>query len=382
MAKKLELTPKIRELIHSATDGAVDPEKVSVYETIAINTKPVTKNNLFENAVHTGGTLREMALTVSQRPTTAHVPMHTNHEQGYELPVGKVFYGEVIPSGDGHEELRSLFYLPNTEVDLINKLEGGAIEEVSVGVRYKHLNCSECGWDFLGEDSDPWENLYERRCKNDHAIGKNGVHLKLNGLDRWMEMSLVSIGAANGAKIVSRTKSLLGEDQYNALAASGRKPELTTLYASLPIPENNDMDLKDLMESVKTLTASETRTKIELENAQKENATLKAAADKVTTLEATITDLQKQLADAKAGEVATLKQEKEAAFSFVRKEADRLCVAAGEAKLSDTATLADLEASIVKNRTKLSESIPTGGVTTQKQVEVAAPTSAYKTARN
>lgn len=380
MAKKLALTPRLRELISSATDGAVDPDGVSIYEAISINTKPVTKNNLFQDAVHTGGTLREMAAVVSQRPTTVHVPMHTNHEQGYELPVGKVFYGEVVPTGDGHEELRSLFYLPNSEKVLIDKLEGGAIEEVSVGVRYKHLNCSECGWDYLSPEAT-FDNLYDRKCANDHYIGKNGVHLKLNGLDRWMEQSLVSLGAANGAKIVSRTKALLGEDKYNALAASGDKPELTTLYASLPLPENEDMDLKELVDKVTALSASEATTKAELSTKVAEIATLKATADKVPQLEATIADLTQQLAAAKSGDLEKLKQEKEAAFSFVRKEADRLCVAAGEAVLGADATLEQMQASITKNRIKLSEIIPVGGATTQKTTEVRQGASAFKTAR-
>lgn len=377
MAKKLELTARIRELIAKATDGAVDPEKVSVYEAIAINTKPVTKNNLFDGAVHTGGTLREMAAAVSK----SHVPMHTMHAQSVELPVGKVFHGEVIPTGDGHEELRSLFYLPNTEVDLVNKLEGGAIEEVSVGVRYKHLNCSECGWDYMGEDAT-FINLYDRVCANDHAIGKNGVHLKLNGLDRWMEMSLVPIGAANGAKIVSRTKALLGEDQYNALAASGFDPEMTVLYASQTLPENDDMDLKELVEKVTALTASETTAKLALTNAQAEVATLKLAADKVPGLEAKVTELTSELVAAKAVDGVKAQADLTAALTFVRSEADRLCVAAGEAKLADTATLAEMQASIQKNRLKLADTFPVGGVTTTPEPKSKAAPSAFKTARN
>ena len=43
MAKKLELTPKIRELILSATDNSVDPDSVSVYESVSLNTLPVRK---------------------------------------------------------------------------------------------------------------------------------------------------------------------------------------------------------------------------------------------------------------------------------------------------------------------------------------------------
>lgn len=377
MAKKLELTNRIRELIAKATDNAVDPESVSVYEAITINTKPVTKNNVFSGAVHTGGTLREMALACA----STHVPLHTMHAQDVELPVGKVFYGEVIPTGDGHEELRSMFFLPNTEKVLIDKLEGGAIEEVSIAARYKHLNCSDCGWDYMGEDATII-NLYDRVCANEHQIGKNGVHLKLNGLDKWMETSLVPIGAANGAKIVSRTKALLGQEQYNALAASGRSPELTTLYASQPLPENDDMDLTQLMESVKTLTASETTAKIALTAANEQIATLKLTAEKVAPLEAQVAELTSKLTAAQAVDGVKAQAELAAAMSFVRKEADRLCIAAGEAALADTATLADLQASIEKNRLKLADTFPVNGVTTQVLTTRKPASSSFKTARN
>ena len=65
-----------------------------------------------------------------------------------------------------------------------------------------------------------------------HVMGEDGAYAILDGLDDWLEQSLVSRGAANSAKILARTKQLLGEERYNQLAASGSRPEVTTLFAT------------------------------------------------------------------------------------------------------------------------------------------------------
>lgn len=358
MAKKLEITPKIAALISSATDGATDPNAVSVYEAISITGLPVNKRNLFEGAVHPENTLREMAAFVAARPLKNHVPMHTNHEQGYEMPVGKVFHAEYATDDNGVGQVRSLFFIGNSETNLVNKLEEGSIEEVSVGLRYKHLNCSQCGWDYMGEDAT-LSNLWDRVCANEHEIGVDGVHVICNGLDRWMEQSLVSLGAAQGAKIVARTKSLLGQEGYTALAASGIDPTLTTLYATQHLPKESDtMDMKELIESLTTVKASVVAKDAEIVGLK---ATAETATAKVTELTASVAALTTEVAALKAGDLAKTTADRDAAFSFIREEADRLCVASGEAKLKADATLDELKASIQTARTKLSASIPAGG---------------------
>lgn len=354
MPQRLPLTEKLRGLIASATDGDVDPEKVAIFESRSLNSLPVKKRNIFDGAVHPESTLREMVASVAARPLKNHVPVHTVHAQSYgELPVGKVFHAELLDEG-GVKEVRSLFYLGENEKDLIAKVESGAIEEVSVGVSYKHINCSQCGWDYMGADAE-FEHFYDRKCANGHEIGKDGVHVILNGLDRWMEQSLVSLGAAQGAKIVSRAKALLGQSEYNALAASGKDPSATILFASAtPLPEKNEMDLTQL---VKELTDA----KVLIAQKDGEIAALKLAADKVGTLEKTVADLTTRVAELSGSDAAKLtlqlsaaQEESKAALSLVRKEADRLAVAAGEKVLPAEATLAELSAAVENFRTKLS----------------------------
>lgn len=358
MAKKLEITPKIAGLIASATDGATDPKDVSVYEAISITGLPVNKRNIFDGAVHPENTLREMAAAVSTRPMKRHVPVHTNHDQGYELPVGKVFHAEFMQDDNGVGQVRSLFFIGNNEEDLIGKLEAGSIEEVSVGVRYKHLNCSQCGWDYMGPEATMM-NFYDRMCANEHEIGVDGVHVVCNGLDQWMEQSLVSLGAAQGAKIVARTKSLLGNDGYTALAASGIDPSVTTLFATATLPK--ETETMDMTQLVKDLTDAKALVLTKDAELGTLTATATAAKTSVTELTAKVDALTAENTALKAGDLVKVTTERDAAFSFVREEADRLCVASGEAKLKTDATLDELKASIQTNRTKLAASIPAGG---------------------
>ena len=345
MAKRLEMTPRLRELISRASVG-VTPDDVVAFESISINTLPVSKRNLFEGAVHVPTTLQEMADFVNNPDN--HVPLHNDHDQGYALPVGKTFYGQVVERPEvNYSELRTFFYLPKTEVDLISKIETNTVSEVSIGARYKHLNCSECGWDFLGEDADE-ENIWSRVCKNEHQIGVKGVHLRLNGLDTWLEQSLVSRGAAKGAKIVARTQALLGADTYNQLAASGRNPGATTLYASAttPPPEKPKMDLTELIKELTDVKAKLSLTETKLADTEKR-------VSELLPLEARVVELT--AANDALKDVQRISDERTAAFSFTLAEAKRLAIAAGETPPPDTSSLTDLVASISANRLKVAD---------------------------
>lgn len=356
MPKRLEVTPRIQTFLDSAAGESFDSTKVAVFETISLNSLPVSKNNIFQGAVHPRQTLLEMAAAVSSRPLKGHVPMHTNHEQGLQMPVGKVFHADVITNTEGTEELRSLFYIDNSEPQLIAKVESNSIEEVSVGVRYKHLNCSQCGFDFLGSEATDM-NIWDRVCNNDHQIGTEGVHLICNGLDRWLEQSLVSLGAAQGAKIQAHTRALLGEDVYTQLAATGRDPAATTLYATATTPqtENTEMDLKELVLQLTAAEVQKAALEMKLTAATVELELLRPQAAKLV-------DLQKEVETLKATDVLKISQENTAALTFIRTEAKRLVVAnGGEEKSIEAADLTALTASIEANRKGLADKFPTGG---------------------
>lgn len=363
MGKKLVLTDKIKaSIIRSTDDPEFDFSQVSVFETACFNTNPVNKRGLFEGARANETTLQEMAKYVNEE---GFVPMHTMHMQSYELPVGRVFAAEVHTDSNGVPTLHAMFYINNdqksqTGASLADAVDTGSIDEVSVGIAAKHLNCSACGFDYLGLEATA-DNIYGHVCNEGHEIGVDGTHLIMNGLGRWMETSLVSLGAAKNAKILSRTKSLMGNESYEKLAASGVSPEATVLFASHKItpkpPENNTMDQKELITLNATLTGEKAVAlhQVTALTAEKTELTtqLAAANTQIAELTTKLADAGKTSAAELTTKLAASEAATTAALAFVRKEADRLAVAAGATKLADDATLEQLTASIEENRTKL-----------------------------
>lgn len=387
MAKRLELTPKITAAIEKSTGGSVDPSKVAVFEWVAATGLPLSKRGtLFDKGRISDATFQEMAAFLNDG---GFVPLHTLHQQGYELPVGRLLTGEFV-SDNGVSQLRVLAMIPETETELLGKIEGGAIDEASIGLRTKHITCSECGFDYLGKDAT-FDNLWSCTCPDGHTIGENGVYANLTGMDRFLEMSFVSLGAAQGAKSVSREKSLLSETDYKQiLQASGHDPILS-LFASpthpTKTPKEPEMDVTKLVDDLTTAKASLISTQGNLTASEEK---IKALDAEKVTLTEKVTELTAKVATLEAGDAAKLTQELEAAkagtqkaLAFVRAEADRLAVACGEAKLADDATLEALTASIEASRTKLAANLPVGGASASQgsgtQATVASAASSFKT---
>lgn len=383
--KQLTITPQIEAAIKRSTDGSVDPATVAVFEVSSFNTLPLNKRGLFNKARASETTLRQMADYLNAG--TDYAPVQVEHNLGEALPVGRTFAGEVVKNADGTAELRTLMYLPRNTTDgadLIAKLDAGVISEVSVGLQAQHINCSECGFDYRGPDAT-FMNLYDGICANDHEVGKDGVHVILNGLDKFLEQSLVSRGAAQGTKIVSRTKAVLGDENYNRLAASGQQPEIITLFATPTTqPKEPTMDMQKLVDDLTTAKASVTVTEGKLTEATAKVVTLSATVETLTAENTTLkasNDVAK--VTSLTAEVATLTASAAAAVAFVREEAVRLSVAAGLTAPADDADLEALKASIETARTKLRETMPVGGVANQGNTNLAASaapaTSAFKT---
>lgn len=379
--KQLPITPKITEAVRRSTDGSVEASTVAVYEIAAFNTLPVNKYGLFAGARASETTLREMATYLNTGTNFA--PLQVEHDQGINLPVGRVFAGEVVKDDQGVAELRVLMYIPKGTPEgdaLIAKLDSGVVDEVSVGLQAKHLNCSECGFDYRGEDAT-FSHLYNGICANEHEVGANGTHVIMNGMDKFYELSLVSRGAAQKTKVLSRAKSVMGDDAYNALAASGQPPEIITLFATpTPTKGPKQMDMEKLIGDLTTAKAS----------VQVKEGELTAAKAEVTQLSATVATLTTENAALKASAdvtkitglettVATLTASVNEALGFVREEAKRLAVAASLPAPADDLGLEGLKASIETSRTKLRETFPQGGVA-PTQVESTAKLSGANTA--
>lgn len=202
MSKKLEITPEIAARLEKAYGGKVDTSKYSVFEAIAGNTMPLRRRTgLFNKAQLSSALLYEIASYLQSNS----IPLQAMHDTG-ALPDGKVFWGEVRMNAMGLPELFVQFYVSNSEDKTIQKIEDATIDEVSMGLLSKSINCSACGFDYRGPEAT-WEHRWDLTCKNDHVIGKNGVHTILNGLEAIDELSLVNQGAVVGSKIVAKEQT-------------------------------------------------------------------------------------------------------------------------------------------------------------------------------
>ena len=377
MPKRIEITDRIAQMIRASGAEDVDLATVAVFEAAALNTRPLKKQgSIYENATVDANTLRSMAQYL-QKPGNS-VPLHTLHMQGYELPVGRVFFGETVVASDGAVELRTLFYVPTSETEIVQKIEADTLDEVSVGVVFEHLYCSKCAFDYMEAD---FEALYTRTCANGHTIGEDGTHIISSGLEAFMELSLVSKGAAQGAKIVGRNKSLLAARPVQRLAAS-KTPELLMLNASATpeepaMPENNvTFDLNALIaESVETktkLSASETALTAATTQIADLTAKLEAANASITELTAKLSAVNTTDADAL-----------QAATAFIGEQTKLALIASGKTDTTLPATLAEQMSTIKTVQASLA------GLTTARALSsdagsgdgrfAATPASAFKT---
>ena len=239
-SKAIDATAEILAQIERVTGTAVTAEDIVVFEAAVMNTRPLNKmGSIFHEGRASEDMLRQMAAALNSGEES--VPLHTLHSQGYELPIGKVFEGEVTKAADGEAELHAMFYVPKSEASMVEKINLGIIDEVSVGVKAKALLCSKCGFDYFGADAT-WENLYSQTCENDHTVGVDNTHVKLIGLDKWMELSLVSRGAASKPKILGRTKQIMSKETYDRIAADGLPPEAMMLFTASDEKKETPMD--------------------------------------------------------------------------------------------------------------------------------------------
>ena len=352
--KRIELTERIKSFITASVGDTIDYEKIAAFEATAVTSLPLNKRgSVFDRGQITAETFIEAANLIN---TGTFVPLHTLHEQGYEIPVGRLFYGEHVKSNQGTDELRVLFFVDGTSPDLISRLDTGVIEEVSVGMQFKRLLCSTCNIDLM-EDN---ESIWSQTCKNGHVMGMGSNHVKPDGVANFREMSLVSKGASNGAKVLGAQKRLLASAYYkdgSALAASLKDPEFMLFGSPTKLAEEDPMLIAELQaklakaEGDLTLTAT-AKTEAEGKVAVLEAAKVTLEADKVA-LEAAKTEAE--------GKVAILEAAKtEADAAKVVLEAAKT---EAEAKLAAAETeVATLKAAQTATLTQRPFKLPMGGV--------------------
>lgn len=349
--KQIQKTDRIINLLAEKVGADMDANKVVVFEAIALNTLPLRKKHpLYNTSRVDQAFLHEMAAAVLSET----VPMQIQHDKE-PLPIGRVFHAEVVGS-----ELRALFFIDETEKDLITKIEAGSVDQVSVSILPKHIYNSASNFDYLGPDAS-LDNVWTGTDNDGNTIGEKGVYGKLVGLDQWYEMSLVGKGGAQNARIVHRDSSHFGSS-YEKLAASGVDPNALVLVAS--VEEDNKMDLNALVASLsdekaagivkdqKIVSLEASVTDLTTKNGQlsADLATAQADAPAVTAeLAETKTALEAAQADAKA------------ATDALKDVAQKILTASGKVNEQVPETVSDLTALIADGEKGLAAALVAGG---------------------
>ena len=304
MPKRITVTDDIKAKVLANMGSEPNWDQIAVFEMTAVTSLPLNKKwTLFDKAQITAQTFEEAATYLN---SGGFVPFHTLHQQGYEIPVGRVFYGEAQKNAKGYDELRVLAFIDLTaHADLAAKIDNGIVEEVSVGMSFKQLLCSACGDDLMANE----ESLWNYTCANGHVIGMGNHYVKPNGLGQFRELSAVSKGASNGAKILGLQKRTLAADFGNpklGLVAHLKSPEfmLFTPPANLDNEGEDPVLIAELQSKLAAADAEKVTLQGQLTATQAKVAeleTAKAGSDaKVAELETAKTELETAKADAEA----------------------------------------------------------------------------------
>jgi hypothetical protein len=349
--KQVDITDDVLALIERVTSTSIDADNIVVFEAAAASTRPISKvGSIYDGARMTREMLQEMAEGLNSGQES--VPLHTLHQQGGEIPKGRVFSATLHDEIDGSATLRAMFYLPLAEKELIQKINLSILDEVSVGTKSQQALCSKCGFDYFGADSD-FSNFWNRTCEHGHVIGEDGTHLKLDGLDKWMELSLVSRGASDNPKILSRAKQLVSKDEHDRMAASGTPLEALVLFTSMATetPEMPKTPKELAAEAADALLAA-----TEAEGAKDKTSEFDAAIA-FAELQASIPQM---IADAVAAAApAAVEAELEAEPTVESLQAE---LATAQSRITDLEAAAAEETAEEAEPTDADIEVPTGGV--------------------
>lgn len=384
----VELEQKIRRVAES-----IDLDSIVVYETIMLDTDRLNqKGSIWDKGRIKDSTLSEMRDFIEAGNG---VPLIELHEE--RLPIGKVFAAELRKEEE-RTTLHGLFYVPKDSQTAAN-IELSILESVSVGIQAKKVLCSECGWDYRGEDAD-WMNLYERTCANGHTVGVDGVHVVAEGLEEFRELSLVMKGASQKAKILPKSKQVMGKKpdesytSYPLAATSLIKAEALMLNAKNYRSEDNMAETKE----TKTAQSQEDPKNNEVKLATGGNdLMLELANSKADFIvlnrekEALATELgqaRKELDEVKAkaeklAELGKLEIELSAAKDYLKDEAKKALVASGQKDKEIPETVAELSEVIKSCGVILAKNFPVGGVSKTSDENITVPVitnlDAYRT---
>lgn len=348
-SKRVPMTPKLAQKIRTALgDAEMSVDNLVVYEARALSTEAIKRKSGFYNGARFNrSTLTQMAELINKEGHA--VPLMIMHETEV-LPVGKVFSAEVHDDENGESALFTQFYIPKDKTDLVSDIDNGLIDEVSVGVLTQKALCSECNFDYFGEEAT-FSHIWNLTCPEGHTIGQDGVHIRAVGLKDFAELSLVGRGAATNPKILPRAKQVIGSETMDRLAASAAPLDarLVTVLSKIELsntkPQGDKSMDKEQMGLFKATVEEAANLKVEL-TASKTAA--EEANKKVVELTATNETLVAEVAQLKSGneKVAELSDQLTAATKELTEAAEKLVPHAKAALTASGVAEADLPTTV------------------------------------
>src|SRR6476660_7440792 len=136
--KQVEKTPDVEAKLKNAIGEGVDTSTLAVFEAISLNSFPIRKKHpLYNGSIAPTPFLQEMAAALNAES----LPIYLMHDSGAPTPFGRAFYAEVVDNM-GVSELRTLFWVDKSaHPDIVEKVDNGTVDQVSVSVLPKSLVC-------------------------------------------------------------------------------------------------------------------------------------------------------------------------------------------------------------------------------------------------
>lgn len=410
MAKPLVLNEEIVSKMKSVLGKSIDLSKYVVYECRAIGTEPISKigNPLLNGAVPSENFIDSL-YRLANAPKV-NVSVHLMHDD-YELAIGRVFdvFKSVDMNGINILRARLAIYLDEETKPVVDKINAGILDEVSIGFAIKSAKCSVCGFDYFDKSMDEDErltHLYEAKCPNGHKIGVNGVHLVLDEAETFSEISIVNQGAARHAKIKddiefslskpdkdNNAKILLAnvvsatytsklencnmtEEEYNVKLAE-MQSKIDELEAKLTSSEDADPETEGEPGEV-TATDVDTNTDVEDDGAEENDVGVSEGdAEKDAEKEELKVEVQalKSENEKLAAELSAVKQ------TFTEEVNKVLCAAEKPAVSKETA-IDEMVAALSEARLTLGSYIPQGGVSRSANAKNSVKDNFYGVTEN
>lgn len=368
MTKEIQLEGDLLNKFKAKFGEEIDPSKFYCMKARAFSTEPISYSSVYDGAVATPATLYEMANVINA--TDENVGVLELHDSD-KLSLGRCFSAEVVNEGL-HSSLHVCMAILKTaeSENVIEKIENGVLDEVSVSIVPRSVKCSKCDFDYMGDEAT-FENWFNCTCPNGHEIGKDGTHVITDGITNFSEVSIVNRGAATNPKILENEKAGYFEEEFlHKLAAREKTPKELALTCSFKMEDIMTEEIKLQLEEAQA-ELLKLRAQVDVE------AKLVATKEELSAKEAVVAELEAKLAEketeilslkeevAKSQEALSLSEEKsKETMEFLKSEVKKVLTASGSNE-EVPEDLNGISSLLGEKQQILASLIPAGGVSVQ-----------------